>query len=71
MTELMDGSLAVEYWEKFALHAFDNTDKPCMYSCIINTPEQKPVCCTFCFMIKRDIFNLPSVIVGNLLPILC
>ncbi|KAL0146269.1 Zn(2)-C6 fungal-specific transcription factor [Mucor lusitanicus] len=68
--ELMDSQSAVEYWEKFATHAFDNTDKSCVYSCIIKTPQQKPVPCTFCFTIKRDIFDLPSVIIGNFLPIL-
>ncbi|ORE11158.1 hypothetical protein BCV72DRAFT_198365 [Rhizopus microsporus var. microsporus] len=63
--ELMDNQSAVEYWEKFSKHAFDNTNKSCTYSCIIKTPQQKPVPCTFCFTIKRDIFDLPSVIVGN------
>ncbi|KAI7890672.1 uncharacterized protein EV154DRAFT_389213, partial [Mucor mucedo] len=63
--ELMDSQSAVEYWEKFSTHAFDNTDKSCVYSCIIKTPQQKPVPCTFCFTIKRDIFDLPSVIIGN------
>ncbi|KAI8983047.1 hypothetical protein BDB01DRAFT_792195 [Pilobolus umbonatus] len=68
--ELMDNQSAVEYWEKFATHAFDNTDKTCNYSCILRTPQQRPVPCTFCFTIKRDIFDLPSVIIGNFLPIL-
>ncbi|OAD04982.1 hypothetical protein MUCCIDRAFT_119818, partial [Mucor lusitanicus CBS 277.49] len=63
--ELMENQSAVEYWEKFSTHAFDNTDKACSYSCILRTPQQKPVPCTFCFTIKRDIFDLPSVIVGN------
>ena len=61
----MENQSAVEYWEKFSTHAFDNTDKACSYSCILRTPQQKPVPCTFCFTIKRDIFDLPSVIVGN------
>ncbi|CDH54364.1 hypothetical pas domain protein [Lichtheimia corymbifera JMRC:FSU:9682] len=68
--ELMDNGSAVEYWEKFSLHAFDSTDKTCTHSCILRTPTQKPVPCTFCFTIKRDIFDLPSVIVGNFLPLL-
>ncbi|KAI9470657.1 MAG: hypothetical protein EXX96DRAFT_365248 [Benjaminiella poitrasii] len=68
--ELMENQSAVEYWEKFSTHAFDNTDRACNYSCILRTPQQKPVPCTFCFTIKRDIFDLPSVIVGNFLPIL-
>ncbi|KAG2225060.1 hypothetical protein INT45_003260 [Circinella minor] len=68
--ELMDNGSAVEYWEKFATHAFDNTDKACTFSCILRTPSHKAVPCTFCFTIKRDIFDLPSVIVGNFLPLL-
>ncbi|KAI8879069.1 hypothetical protein K501DRAFT_336329 [Backusella circina FSU 941] len=64
--ELMDSQSAVEYWEKFSTHAFDNANKSCIYSCILLTPQQKPVPCSFCFTIKRDIFDLPSVIVGNL-----
>ncbi|KAI7902196.1 uncharacterized protein BX663DRAFT_512051 [Cokeromyces recurvatus] len=69
--ELMDSQSAVEYWEKFATHAFDNADKSCIFSCIVKTPQQTSVPCTFCFTIKRDIFDLPSVIIGNFLPILC
>lgn len=61
----MDNESAVEYWEKFSTHAFDNTDKACILSCILRTPSHKPVPCTFCFTIKRDIFDLPSVIIGN------
>ncbi|KAL1935728.1 hypothetical protein VTP01DRAFT_4868 [Rhizomucor pusillus] len=68
--ELMDNESAVEYWEKFSTHAFDNTDKACILSCILRTPSHKPVPCTFCFTIKRDIFDLPSVIIGNFLPLL-
>ncbi|KAI8969352.1 hypothetical protein BDF20DRAFT_991129 [Mycotypha africana] len=64
--ELMENQSAVEYWEKFSMHAFDSTDKSCSYSCILRTPHQKPVPCSFCFTIKRDIFDLPSVIVGNI-----
>ncbi|KAI7905045.1 uncharacterized protein BX663DRAFT_430673 [Cokeromyces recurvatus] len=64
--ELMENESAVEYWENFSIHAFNNnTDKACSYSCILLTPQQKPVPCTFCFTIKRDIFDLPSVIIGN------
>ncbi|KAI8061786.1 hypothetical protein BC940DRAFT_309747 [Gongronella butleri] len=68
--ELMDCASAVEYWENFSKHAFDNTDTSRYYSCILQSPQNKPIPCTFCFMIKRDIFDLPSVIVGNFLPIL-
>ncbi|KAI9029100.1 hypothetical protein CLU79DRAFT_737566 [Phycomyces nitens] len=68
--ELMSDASAVEYWEKYALHAFDNTDSAVYSSCILISPTKRLVPCTFCFTIKRDIFDLPSVIVGNFLPIL-
>ncbi|CEP08202.1 hypothetical protein [Parasitella parasitica] len=68
--ELMSDPSAVEYWEKYALHAFDNTDSAVYSSCILMSPTKRVVPCTFCFTIKRDIFDLPSVIVGNFLPIL-
>ncbi|KAI8339271.1 hypothetical protein BC941DRAFT_422573 [Chlamydoabsidia padenii] len=68
--ELMDCPSAVEYWEHFSRHAFDNTDSSRHYTCILQSPKKRPIPCTFCFMIKRDIFDLPSVIVGNFLPIL-
>ncbi|KAI9357794.1 hypothetical protein BD770DRAFT_388342 [Pilaira anomala] len=68
--ELMSDPSAVEYWEKYALHAFDNTDSAVYSSCILMSPTKRVIPCTFCFTIKRDIFDLPSVIVGNFLPIL-
>ncbi|SAL97152.1 hypothetical protein [Absidia glauca] len=68
--ELMSHSSAIEYWEQYALHAFDNTDSAVYSSCILVSPTKRVVPCTFCFTIKRDIFDLPSVIVGNFLPIL-
>ncbi|CAO3623884.1 unnamed protein product [Cunninghamella echinulata] len=68
--ELMDCGSAVEYWEHFSKHAFDNTDASCHYTCILRSPQNKSIPCTVCFMIKRDIFDLPSVIIGNFLPIL-
>jgi hypothetical protein len=61
----MSDPSAVEYWEKYALHAFDNTDSAVYSSCILMSPTKRVVPCTFCFTIKRDIFDLPSVIVGN------
>ncbi|CAI2182094.1 11846_t:CDS:2 [Funneliformis geosporum] len=68
--EVMDNQSAVEYWEKFASHAFDNSRQSVMTTCILMRPTGMPVPCTFCFTIKRDIFDIPLAIVGNFLPIL-
>ncbi|CAO3596851.1 unnamed protein product [Absidia cylindrospora] len=68
--ELMSHSSAIDYWQNFSTHAFDNTDSAVYSSCILVSPTKRVVPCTFCFTIKRDIFDLPSVIIGNFLPIL-
>ncbi|KAI9478084.1 MAG: hypothetical protein EXX96DRAFT_569532 [Benjaminiella poitrasii] len=68
--ELMDNGSAIEYWEKFSQHAFDNTESAVYMSVILMSPSFRPVPCSFCFTLKRDIFDLPCVVVGNFLPIL-
>ncbi|KAL2001086.1 hypothetical protein VTN02DRAFT_2253 [Thermoascus thermophilus] len=79
---LRDGKLAiheiivedqlVSYWEKFGAIAFDSTQKAMLTSCTLknpysNTPGQGIPCC-FSFTIRRDTHNIPSLIVGNFLP---
>ncbi|KAF9430371.1 Transcriptional regulator of nonfermentable carbon utilization, partial [Podila epigama] len=60
--ELMDNQSAVEYWEKFSTHAFENTEQTVMTTCILLSPTNRVVPCTFCFTIKRDIFDIPLAI---------
>ncbi|KAI9490257.1 hypothetical protein BDB00DRAFT_838972 [Zychaea mexicana] len=68
--ELMDNGSAVEYWEKYAQHAFSDTESSAYMSVILMSPTYRPVPCSICFTIKRDFFDLPSVVVGNFLPML-
>ncbi|CAG8529109.1 3223_t:CDS:2 [Paraglomus brasilianum] len=68
--EVMSNESATEYWGKFAAHAFESSGKSVMTTCVLITPQQTSVICTFCFTIKRDIFDIPLAIVGNFLPIL-
>lgn len=63
--ELMDNGSTVEYWEKYAEHAFSDTESSAYMSVILMSPTYRPVPCSFCFTIKRDFFDLPSVVVGN------
>ncbi|ORE08091.1 hypothetical protein BCV72DRAFT_289332 [Rhizopus microsporus var. microsporus] len=63
--ELMSHTSAIEYWEKYALHAFENANSAVYSTCILLSPTKRLVPCTFCFTIKRDIFDLPSIIIGN------
>ncbi|TFK54154.1 hypothetical protein OE88DRAFT_1654670 [Heliocybe sulcata] len=68
--ELFENSSVVEYWENFASHAFENTTQSVYSHCVLLKPSGAPVPCTFCFTIRRDIFDLPSLVIGQWLPLL-
>ncbi|KDQ57828.1 hypothetical protein JAAARDRAFT_35522 [Jaapia argillacea MUCL 33604] len=68
--ELFENQSVVEYWENFASHAFENTTQSVYSHCVLLKPSGAPVPCTFCFSIRRDIFDLPSLVIGQWLPLL-
>ncbi|KAG9316248.1 hypothetical protein JVU11DRAFT_2275 [Chiua virens] len=61
--ELFENQSVVEYWENFASHAFENTTKAVYSHCVLLKPSGAPLPATFCFSIKRDIFDLPSIVI--------
>ncbi|KAF2036040.1 hypothetical protein EK21DRAFT_52610 [Setomelanomma holmii] len=83
MSKLRDGNIAlheiiaepslVSYWEKFGAIAFDHTQKAILTSCSLKTPDPNSkdpeIRCCFSFTVKRDMWNIPVLIVGNFLPI--
>ncbi|KAJ7187996.1 hypothetical protein C8R46DRAFT_1053298 [Mycena filopes] len=68
--ELFENQSVVEYWESFASHAFENTTQSVFSHCVLLKPNGAPVPSTFCFSIRRDLFDLPSVVIGQWLPLL-
>lgn len=68
--ELFESQSTVEYWEKFASHAFENSTRSVNLHCVLLKPSGAPVPCAFCFSIRRDLFDLPSLIIGQWLPLL-
>lgn len=68
--ELFENQSTVEYYENFAAHAFENTTQSVISHCVLLKPSGAPVPCTFCFSIRRDIFDLPNIIIGQWLPLL-
>ncbi|EXJ78145.1 hypothetical protein A1O3_09306 [Capronia epimyces CBS 606.96] len=79
---LRDGKLAiheiivedqlVSYWEKFCAICFDQQQKAMLTSCTLRSPKadsDAEIPCCFSFTIRRDNYNIPSLIVGNFLPI--
>ncbi|KAF5322825.1 hypothetical protein D9619_002031 [Psilocybe cf. subviscida] len=68
--ELFENQSVVEYWENFASHAFENTTQSVYSHCVLLKPNGAPVPSTFCFSIRRDLFDLPSIVIGQWLPLL-
>lgn len=68
--ELFENQSTVEYYEKFAAHAFENTTQSVISHSVLLKPSGAPVPCAFCFSIRRDIFDLPNMIIGQWLPLL-
>ena len=62
--QLFENQSVVEYWENFASHAFENTTKAVYSHCVLLKPSGAPLPATFCFSIRRDIFDLPSIVIG-------
>lgn len=68
--EFWDKGSTLEYWEKFASHAFENTSQSIVAKVVLERPDGTSVPCAACFSIKRNVFDLPSLVVGAFLPIL-
>ncbi|KIO25303.1 hypothetical protein M407DRAFT_92507 [Tulasnella calospora MUT 4182] len=63
--ELFEHQSVVEYWEKFASHAFESSSQSVNCHCVLLKPSGEPVPCAFCFSIRRDVFDLPNVVIGT------
>ncbi|PVU92958.1 hypothetical protein BB559_003523 [Furculomyces boomerangus] len=63
--ELLDCDSIANYWEKFAVHCFENSDRTIQMTCFVSRPDGSKVHCTCCFTIKRDIFGLPIEVIGS------
>jgi len=68
--ELFENQSVVEYWENFATHAFENTTQSVYSHCVLLKPNGAPVPSSFCFSVRRDLFDLPSMVIGQWLPLL-
>jgi len=70
---LLTAESLISYWELFAMHAMANSELSVKTHCKLisgNLTIVEGISCAFCFTIKRDLFDLPMMIVGNFLPVL-
>ncbi|KAK8847352.1 hypothetical protein IAR55_005209 [Kwoniella newhampshirensis] len=70
MYELFAKPSVVSYWENFSVHAFENTTQNFFQPITLAVGTSgATLACTCCFTIRRDFFDLPSVVIGQFLPI--
>lgn len=71
IVELMDDPSALEYFDVFSKLAFvGDTKSGNVMECTLVTPEGRKIRTTSIWTLKRDVFGIPMMIVGNYLPIL-
>lgn len=70
VVELMDDSSALEYFEMFSKMAFGDSRGANMTECTLLTPQGQKIKTSSIWTLKRDVFGIPMMIVGNFLPIL-
>lgn len=70
IVELMDDNSVVEYFEMFSKMAFGDSRGANMSECTLLTPQGKKIKTTSIWTLKRDVFGIPMMIVGNFLPFL-
>lgn len=70
IVELMDDKSVTAYFDVFSKLAFGDSRGVTMTECTLLRPsgEQIPTACTW--TVKRDVFDIPMMIIGNFLPIL-
>lgn len=70
VVELMDDSSALEYFEMFSKMAFGDSRGANMTECTLLTPQGAKIKTSSIWTLKRDVFGIPMMIIGNFLPIL-
>lgn len=70
IVELMDDDSVVEYFQMFSNIAFGDSRGAMMSECTLLTPNGQKLKTSSMWTLKRDVFGIPMMIIGNFLPIL-
>ncbi|ODQ77752.1 hypothetical protein BABINDRAFT_24756, partial [Babjeviella inositovora NRRL Y-12698] len=70
IVELMDDKSVLEYFHLFSKIAFGDFRGATMMECTLLTPTGRKIRTACIWTLKRDVFGIPMMIVGNFLPIL-
>eukprot|EP00835_Amoeboradix_gromovi_P006784 NODE_886_length_3442_cov_0.414897.p2 type:complete len:273 gc:universal NODE_886_length_3442_cov_0.414897:994-176(-) len=67
--DIMEPSSVLKYFETYSEIAFDGEQNTGYLNCKLLGSKNEEVDCTYCFTLKKDVFDLPMVIIGNFLPV--
>lgn len=70
IVEMMDDSSVLEYFDMFAKMAFGDSRGASMTECTLLSPTGRKIKTTSIWTLKRDVFGIPMMIIGNFLPVL-
>lgn len=70
VVEIMDDKSCVEYFKLFSKLAYGDFKGATMTECTLSTPQNRGIRTTCTWTLKRDVFGIPMMIIGNFLPIL-
>ncbi|ANB12666.1 Ert1p [Sugiyamaella lignohabitans] len=70
IVEVMQDESVLEYFQMFSDIAFGDSRGAMMSECSLLTPNGKTIRTTSMWTLKRDVFGIPMMIIGNFLPIL-
>lgn len=70
IVELLDDKLVVEYFQLFLRIAFGDFLGATMTECTLLTPNNIKIRTGCMWTLKRDVFGIPMMIIGNFLPII-
>lgn len=70
IVELMDDDSVLEYFQMFSNIAFGDSRGAMMSECTLLTPSGQKLKTSSMWTLKRDVFGIPMMIIGNFLPIL-
>lgn len=68
--EVMDNQSVVEYFKVFSEISFNDSSGSTMSTCTLVTPQGQCVKTSCVFTLRKDLFGIPMMIIGNFLPIL-
>ncbi len=70
IVELMDDDSVLEYFRLFSKISFGDFRGATMSDCTLLTPNKGKIKTSSIWTLKRDVFGIPMMIIGNFLPIL-